>query len=64
MGLHFIRPDTKIDFVGFRYVAYCVSAALILLGLVSLVVKGGPRYGIDFAGGIVVQVKFEQKTDM
>ncbi|WP_449243372.1 protein translocase subunit SecF [Desulfovibrio sp.] len=64
MGLQFIRPDTKIDFVGFRYVAYCVSAALILLGLVSLVVKGGPRYGIDFAGGIIVQVKFEEKTDM
>ncbi|HMM38120.1 MAG TPA: protein translocase subunit SecF [Desulfovibrio sp.] len=64
MGLQFIRPNTKIDFVGFRYVAYCVSAALILLGLVSLVIKGGPRYGIDFAGGIIVQVKFEEKTDM
>jgi preprotein translocase subunit SecF len=29
--------------------------------IVSLAIKGGPRYGIDFAGGTVVQVKFSSE---
>ena len=60
MGLHLIRNDVNIDFIGFRKVSYIVSILLILLGLVSLAIKGGPRYGIDFAGGATVQIKFEQ----
>ncbi|MDR1125046.1 MAG: protein translocase subunit SecF [Deltaproteobacteria bacterium] len=58
MGLHLIPSDTKINFVGIRKISYAISIILILIGLASLVVKGGPRYGIDFAGGIVVQVQF------
>ncbi|WP_031483527.1 protein translocase subunit SecF [Maridesulfovibrio frigidus] len=60
MGLQIIKPDTHIDFIGFKRKAFIISAILILLGLGSLVVKGGPKYGIDFAGGIVVQVKFDK----
>ncbi|MDD4730461.1 MAG: protein translocase subunit SecF, partial [Desulfovibrio sp.] len=52
MGLQIIRPDTRLDFIGFRRVAFLISAIFILVGIVSLVGKGGPRYGIDFAGGI------------
>ena len=36
---------------------------MILIGLASLVVKGGPNYGIDFTGGTLVQVKFAKPTD-
>jgi preprotein translocase subunit SecF len=61
--MQIIRPDTNIDFVGKRMLAVILSAALILIGLVSLTVKGGPNYGIDFAGGTLVQVLFEEKTD-
>ncbi|WP_320170037.1 protein translocase subunit SecF [Maridesulfovibrio sp.] len=64
MGLQIIKPDTKIDFIGFRRKAFIISAVLILLGVVSLVMKGGPKYGIDFAGGIVVQVKFDKQIDV
>ena len=60
MGLHLIRTDLNIDFVGLRKISYILSLLLILVGIVSLVVKGGPRYGIDFSGGATVQVKFEQ----
>ena len=57
-----IRPDTKIDFVRYAKPAALFSAALILLGLLSLWYHGGPNYGVDFVGGTAVQVKFTQPT--
>lgn len=64
MGLHIIPHDTRIDFIGMRKIAYLVSALLLLISAVSLVIKGGPRYGIDFSGGINVQIKFAQEVDL
>ena len=61
--MQLIKPNTNIDFVGKRKLAFFVSIALILIGIVSLIVKGGPNYGIDFAGGTLVQVKFTEATD-
>lgn len=58
MGLHFIPDNAKIDFVGFRKISYMLSLLMLLAGGVSLLVKGGPVYGIDFAGGMVIQVRF------
>ncbi|MDR2503269.1 MAG: protein translocase subunit SecF [Deltaproteobacteria bacterium] len=60
MGFHFIPKDTKIDFVGMRRFSYVFSIFILLAGLASLFLKGGPIYGIDFAGGAVVQVYFNQ----
>ncbi len=56
--MQFIKPDINIDFIGKRKVAYFLSAAVILIGIVSLVVNSGPKYGVDFAGGTVIQIKF------
>ncbi|GAB6176570.1 protein translocase subunit SecF [Desulfobaculum senezii] len=64
MGLQLIKPDTHIDFVGFRKIAFVISTLLILLGIGSLLMHGGPRYGIDFAGGITVQVKFDEGIEI
>jgi len=60
--MQLIKPDINLNFVGRRKLAIFVSCALILAGIVSLVVKGGPEYGIDFAGGTLVQVKFTKET--
>ncbi|HEY7744918.1 MAG TPA: protein translocase subunit SecF [Desulfuromonadales bacterium] len=60
--MELIRPDTNFDFVGKRNIAIVASLVLILAGIVSLVIKGGPAYGIDFAGGTLVQIKFTQDT--
>lgn len=57
MGLQIIKLNTRIDFIGFRRIAFLISALVIAVGIVSLVGKGGPRYGIDFAGGIIIQAK-------
>ena len=64
MGLQIIKSDTKIDFIGVRKIAFILSAVIILAGLGSLVIKGGPKYGIDFAGGMIVQVKIDKATDV
>jgi preprotein translocase subunit SecF len=61
--MQIIKPDINIDFVGKKGLAIVLSLVFILVGLVSLVAKGGPRYGIDFAGGTLIQVKFNQPTD-
>ncbi|PLX78844.1 MAG: protein translocase subunit SecF [Desulfuromonas sp.] len=61
--MQIIKSDINLDFVGKRKLAALFSAVLILVGLASLVVQGGPNYGIDFAGGTLVQVKFTQATD-
>jgi preprotein translocase subunit SecF len=57
--MQFIKPDINIDFIGKRRIAYGVSALLILLTVVTLFWHRGPRYGIDFAGGTVIQVQFK-----
>jgi len=48
--------DTKIDFIGKRRIAFIASAILIIIGLISLVINGGPKYGIDFTGGLAMEL--------
>jgi len=56
--------DTNIDFLSKRYIALIVSTIVIVAGIVSLVTKGGPNYGIDFAGGTEVRVRFAAEPDI
>jgi len=55
--IEIIKPGTNVDFIRFRKIAFAFSASLILLGVASLIVKGGPSYGIDFAGGLQMHVR-------
>jgi len=52
--------NPSYDFIGKRRWAYLVSIAAILISLISIGVKGGLRYDIDFTGGTLLQVRFEQ----
>ena len=54
----FKRP-TEIDFMGKKNIALMFSATLFLIGLVSIILHGGLKYGIDFAGGTLVQLQFK-----
>ena len=56
--MQFIKPDVNIDFIGKRKIAFIVSSVMILISIASLIIHGGPRFGIDFAGGTLIQVKF------
>ena len=60
--MEFIRPGTRINFIGFRRPAFLLSGLVIAAGIISIVLHGGLNYGIDFAGGTLVQVKFKEPT--
>jgi preprotein translocase subunit SecF len=51
-----IKPNTKIDFMRLRPYAFAFSAILTALGLIVLVMRGGPNYGVDFSGGVMLHV--------
>jgi len=55
---------THFDFIGMRYKAYAGSIILIGAGLVSLFMKGGPKLGIDFKGGNLVQIALKKDVPM
>ena len=56
--MRFFRK-TNIDFMGKRHLWYAVSGIVILVGMISLFVKG-PHYGIDFLGGTEMVVTFKE----
>ncbi len=51
--------NTHFDFLSVRKIFYCISGALVLIGIVSLCVKG-LDLGIDFAGGRSYTIRFDQ----
>ena len=63
MGFAFIKHDTHIDFIGKRRWAYAISILILLAGLASVLWGNGLRLGIDFAGGVIVQVQFAQPVE-
>jgi preprotein translocase subunit SecF len=53
---------TNIDFIKKIKWALLISGLLTLAGIVSLIAKGGPDLGIDFAGGSLIQLKFNNQV--
>ena len=53
-----IFKQTNFDFLGRKWPFIILSLLLTAAGLISLFVKGGPRYGIDFTGGALMDVNF------
>ena len=53
-----IFKQTNYDFLGKKWPFIVASLVLTVAGFISLGIKGGPRYGIDFRGGALMDVKF------
>ncbi len=45
------RGETRFDFVGRRRIWFGISTLIILLGIVSIILRGGLNLGIEFKGG-------------
>lgn len=56
-----LLKDTNFDFLGNKWPFIIFSLVMVGIGLGSLALKGGPRYGIDFRGGALVYVKFAER---
>lgn len=59
-----IKPDTKIDFMKLRPMAFGFSGLLTALGLLALLLRGGPNYGIDFTGGVMLHIGVDPSVDI
>ena len=56
--------EPKIDWMGIKWYFIALSLALAAAGLISMAVKKGLAYGIDFRGGTVVNVKFSKAPSL
>ena len=55
---------TNIDFISKQKLTGLLSIILIIAGIASLIMKGGPLLSIDFTGGTVAQIKFEKPVEL
>src|ERR1700686_4448816 len=58
-----IFVNSKFDFVHWRFYAVSFSVLFMLLGL-AMFLKHGVNWGIDFAGGATVTLKFRDAVPM
>ena len=61
--LRLVRSDTKIRFVERRKVFFVFSALLVAASVALFAVKG-LNYGIDFKGGILLDIRTQGPADL
>lgn len=62
-GIHLIPAGTKINFMRFHKLLFCLSV-IMTVGSFILVFTKGLNYGIDFAGGLLLEVRTSTAEDL
>jgi len=57
--MEIFKRVTEYNFMAKKTMAIILSSAIILVGIISMITHGGLKYGIDFDGGTLVQLKFK-----
>jgi preprotein translocase subunit SecF len=57
MSLELIKPGISLNFIGNRYKAFVISGLLLLASVCSIIWHGGLNLGVDFRGGLLLQVR-------
>jgi preprotein translocase subunit SecF len=63
MRIFSFLDNQKVDFVGRRYIAFVITAIMII-GSIGLLFTKGLNFGIDFKGGIMMEVKTPEIPDL
>jgi preprotein translocase subunit SecF len=61
--LRFIPETTNVDFVKYRFWAFGIDGLLMVISIISILYQGF-NLGIDFTGGVLMEVKAAQVIDI
>ncbi len=56
--------NPNINFLGKRKIFYILSSVIIIVGLISIILKGEKNFGVDFVGGDLLKIEFNQPPDI
>lgn len=57
------RKRLHFNFIGRSKIWFTISALVILAGVIGYFIQGGFNFGIDFLGGTLVEIEFDQDTE-
>ena len=56
--------NTNFNFMKISKIMALMSILIITIGIFSLIIKGGPKLSIDFTGGTIAHLQFDEKIEI
>jgi preprotein translocase subunit SecF len=63
-GLEFVPQNTKIDFIGQRWINYMISIIVTAVTFGALLFHQGLNLGVDFTGGILIEIQTKEDANL